>query len=103
VAGGAGPSVRVPSGRCPQDPRRDPSGLREAGHYQNAIEAKREAIAVGYRSVPDPEEGIAECLLDAGHIEEADALFATMRERDPDDVWLHDAPAYSYAGIDVAS
>jgi tetratricopeptide (TPR) repeat protein len=76
---------------------------REAGHYEDAIAAKREAIAAGYRSVPDPEADIAECLLDAGQIEEADALFATLRERDPEDVWLYNSAAYSYAGIDVAT
>jgi hypothetical protein len=53
--------------------------------------------------VPDPEADIAECLLDAGQIEEADALFATLRERDPEDVWLYNSAAYSYAGIDVAT
>ena len=76
---------------------------RQAGCYDDAIAAKREAIAAGYRSVPDPEADIAECLLDAGRIEEADALFATLRERDPEDVWLYNAAAYSYAGIDVAT
>jgi tetratricopeptide (TPR) repeat protein len=76
---------------------------REAGQYDDAIAAKREAIAAGYRSVPDPEADIAECLLDAGRIEEADALFATLRERDPEDVWLYNSAAYSYAGIDVAT
>ena len=77
--------------------------FRAAGHYEDAIAAKREAIVAGYRSVPDPEADIAECLLDAGEIEEADALFATLRERDPEDVWLYNAAAYSYAGIDVAA
>lgn len=76
---------------------------REAGHYEEAIAAKREAIEAGFRSVPDPEADIAECLLDAGQIEEADALFATLRERDPKDVWLYNAAAYSYAGVDVAT
>jgi hypothetical protein len=76
---------------------------REAGRYDDAIAAKREAIAAGYRSEPDPEADIAECLLDAGRIEEADALFATLRERDPEDVWLYNSAAYSYAGIDVAA
>ena len=69
--------------------------FREAGHYDDAIAAKREAIAAGYRSVPDPEADIAECLLDAGRIEEAAALFATLRERDPEEVWLYNAAAYS--------
>ncbi len=77
--------------------------FREAGHYDEAIATKREAIAAGYRSVPDPEADIAECLLDAGRIEEAAALFATLRERDPEEVWLYNAAAYSYAATDVAT
>jgi tetratricopeptide (TPR) repeat protein len=76
---------------------------REAGRYDDAIAAKRDAIAAGYRSVPDPETDIAECLLAAGRIEEAGALFATLRERDPEDVWLYNAAAYSYADSDVAT
>jgi tetratricopeptide (TPR) repeat protein len=76
---------------------------REAGRYDDAIGAKREAIAAGFRSVPDPEADIAECLLAAGQVEEADALFATLRERDPEDVWLYNAAAYSYADLDVAT
>jgi tetratricopeptide (TPR) repeat protein len=76
---------------------------REAGRYDEAIAAKRDAIAAGFRSVPDPEADIAECLLDAGQIEEADALFAALRERDPEDVWLYNSAAYSYADIDVAT
>jgi len=32
---------------------------RQAGRYDEAIVAKREAIAAGYRSVPDPEADIA--------------------------------------------
>ena len=73
---------------------------RQAGRYDDAIAAKREAIAAGYRSVPDPEADIAECLLAAGRREEADALFETLRERDPDDVWLYNAAAYRYADVD---
>jgi tetratricopeptide (TPR) repeat protein len=76
---------------------------RQAGHYDDAIAAKREAIEAGYRSVPDPEADIAECLLAAGRRDEADALFATLRERDPEDVWLYNAAAYSYAEVDMAA
>jgi tetratricopeptide (TPR) repeat protein len=73
---------------------------RRAGRHDDAIAANREAIAAGDRSVPDPETDIAECLLAAGRREEADALFAELRERDPDDVWLYNAAAYRYADVD---
>lgn len=75
---------------------------RRAGRYEDAIAAKREAIAAGYRSVPDPEADIAECLLAAGRREEADALFTELRGRDPDDVWLYTSAAYRYADVDAS-
>lgn len=74
--------------------------LRRAGRYDEAITAKREAIAAGYRSVPDPEADIAECLLEGGRRPEADVLFEQIRTRDPDDVWLYNSAAYSYARHD---
>lgn len=76
--------------------------LRSAGRYDEAIAAKREAIEAGYRSQPAPETDIAECLLEAGRRDEADRLFATLRARDPDDVWLYNAATYSYADVDPA-
>lgn len=70
---------------------------RRAGAYDEAIAAKRRAIEVGYRSVPDPEADIAECQLLAGRREEADRLFAALAERDPEDVWLYNAAGLAYA------
>lgn len=57
--------------------------LRRLGRYDEAIDANRHAIEAGYRSSPDPEADIAECLLEAGRRTEADALFAELRKRDP--------------------
>ena len=74
--------------------------LRAAGRYEEAIEAKQEAIAAGYRSEPDPEADTAECLLAAGRRAEADRLYAELRARDPDDVWLNNSAAYAYSGIE---
>lgn len=74
--------------------------LRQAGRWDEAIAAKRAAVAAGYRSTPDPEADIAECLVLAGRRQEADALFAELRARDPQDVWLYNSGAYTYAGVD---
>lgn len=74
--------------------------LRRASRWDEAIAAKREAIAAGYRSRPDPEADIAECLLAAGRRVEADELYAVLRERDPDEVWLYNSAAYSYTDVD---
>ena len=74
--------------------------LRQLGRFDEAIQAKRDAIAAGYRSSPDPEADIAEALVEAGRREEADALFAELLARDPDDVWLYNSAGYIYAGVD---
>ena len=75
--------------------------FRRAGRWDDAIAAKREAIAAGYRSEPDAEADIAECLLLAGRRAEAAALFTVLRERDADDVWLYNAAAFAYTGVDA--
>ena len=74
--------------------------LRRAGRHDEAIAAKREAIAAGYRSSPDPEADIAEVLVEAGRRDEADALYAELRRRDPDDVWLYNSAGFIYRGVD---
>ncbi len=74
--------------------------LRQASRWDEAIAAKRAAIAAGYRSTPDPEADIAECLLSAGRRNEADALFAELRARDSEDVWLYNSAAFAYGGVD---
>ncbi len=70
---------------------------RRTGNYGAAIDAKRTAIDLGYRSAPDPEADIAECHLAAGRRGEADRMFAELRARTPDDVWLYNAAGVSYA------
>ena len=70
---------------------------KEAGNYDDAVAAMEEAVRLGYRSVPDPDADIAECYLRAGRRPEAAALFADVKARTPDDVWLYNAAGYSYA------
>jgi len=74
--------------------------LRQASRWDEAIAEKRAAIAAGYRSTPDPEADIAECLLSAGRRHEADALFAELRARDSEDVWLFNSAAFAYRSVD---
>lgn len=73
--------------------------LKRAGDYDGAIAAKQEAVRAGYRSVPHPDADIAECHLLAGRRAEADALFADLRARTPDDVWLYNSAGFAYAGV----
>ena len=72
---------------------------KRAGDYDAAIAAKQEAVRAGYRSEPDPDADIAECHLLAGRRAEADALFADLRTRTPDDVWLYNSAGFSYASV----
>ena len=70
---------------------------RRVGDYDAAISAKQQAVRVGYRSEPHPDADIAECHLLAGRRAEADALFADLLARTPDDVWLYNSAGFSYA------
>ncbi|MGO9874790.1 MAG: SEC-C metal-binding domain-containing protein [Acidimicrobiia bacterium] len=70
---------------------------RRAGEWDAAIEAKQTAIELGCRSEPDPEADIAQCHLEAGRRAEADRIFAQLRARTPDDVWLYHAAGFAYA------
>ena len=72
---------------------------KRAGDYDEAIAAKQQAVRAGYRSVPHPDADIAECHLLAGRRAEADDLFADLRARTPDDVWLYNSAGFSYADI----
>lgn len=74
--------------------------LRELGRFDEAIDAKRAAIAAGYRSSPDPEADIAECLIESGRRAEGDALFAVLRDRTPEDPWLYNSAGFAYRGVD---
>lgn len=59
--------------------------LKAASRWDEAITAKREAIAAGWRSEPDAEADIADLHLLAGRRGEGDRIYAQLRERDPDD------------------
>jgi hypothetical protein len=72
---------------------------KRLGDHDAAIAAKREAVAVGFRSQPHPDADIAECHLLAGRRDEADALFAELRARTPGDVWLYNAAGFTYAEV----
>lgn len=72
---------------------------KRAGDYDAAIAAKQQAVQAGYRSEPHPDADIAECHLLADRRAEADRLFADLRDRTPDDVWLYNAAGFSYAGV----
>jgi hypothetical protein len=76
---------------------------RAALRFDDAIAAKRRAIAAGYRSTPDPEADIAEIYVAQGRLGDAAMLFKELRLRDPDDVWLFNSAAWAYEDVDPAT
>lgn len=76
------------------------SVLRQLEEYDEAIEAKEVAIDAGYRSFPHPRTDIAEILLLAGRVDDAEATFREIEAADPDDVWLANAASLAYEEID---
>jgi hypothetical protein len=78
------------------------SVLRELGRFDEAIDAKRAAIAAGYRSSPDPEADIAECLIESGRRAEGDSLFAVCATGLPTTRGSTTRPASPIAGSTTA-
>ncbi|HVA75506.1 MAG TPA: SEC-C domain-containing protein [Acidimicrobiales bacterium] len=79
-------------------PRLHPAWLTHRPTH-GQVAAKEQAVQAGYRSEPHPDADIAECHLLAGRRSEAGRLFADLRARTPDDVWLYNAAGFSYAGV----
>jgi len=54
---------------------------------------------VGYRSQPDPEADVAECLVLLGWRDAADGPFAELRRRAHDDEYLYNSAGWAYAEV----
>lgn len=67
-----------------------------AGRHDDAIAAQERAIELGWGGQPDPRSDIAEFHLRAERAEEAAAIWAELKAKDPDDVWLYNAAGLSY-------
>jgi tetratricopeptide (TPR) repeat protein len=71
-----------------------------SGRHDDAIAAQERAIELGWGGRPDPRSDIAEFHLRAGRPAEAAAIWAELKEKDPDDVWLYNAAGLSYSEVD---
>jgi tetratricopeptide (TPR) repeat protein len=67
--------------------------------YDESLEAWEAAIAAGARGLPHPRADVAAVLLRAGRRDEADAVFAELRQQCPEDIWLYNAAGFSYAQV----
>jgi tetratricopeptide (TPR) repeat protein len=69
------------------------------GRHDEAIAAQERAIELGWGGAPDPRSDIAEFHLRAGRHDEAAAIWAELKSKDPDEVWLYNAAGLSYSEV----
>ncbi len=69
------------------------------GRYDDAIGAMNRALAAGWQGSPDGRCRIAEFLLRAGRVAEADAVYAAVKADTPDDIWLYNSAGFDYAFV----
>jgi tetratricopeptide (TPR) repeat protein len=69
------------------------------GRHDEAIAAMERAIEHGWDGRPDGRSDIAEFHLRAGRSDEAAAIWAQLKAKDPDDVWLYNAAGLSYSEV----
>ncbi len=70
-----------------------------AGRVDDALQAMRQAIDAGHEGAPDSRCRLAEILMRAGRVEEAEPIWAQVRADTPDDVWLYNNAGLEYAAI----
>ena len=69
------------------------------GRHDDAITAMERAIEHGWNGRPDGRSDIAEFHLRAGRAEQAAEIWAQLKAKDPDDVWLYNAAGLSYSEV----
>jgi len=69
------------------------------GQHDDAIASMESAIERGWGGRPDPRSDIAEFHLRAGRRDEAARIWADLKTKDPDDVWLYNAAGLSYSEV----
>jgi tetratricopeptide (TPR) repeat protein len=69
------------------------------GRHDDAITAMEHAIEHGWGGRPDGRSDIAEFHLRAGRAERAAEIWAELKAKDPDDVWLFNAAGLSYSEV----
>jgi len=69
------------------------------GRHDDAITAMECAIEHGWNGRPDGRSDIAEFHLRAGRAEQAAEIWAQLKAKDPDDVWLYKAAGLSYSKV----
>jgi len=74
--------------------------LAHAGRYDESIAAFERALELGWDVVPDGRCEIARVLLLAGRDAQADALWAKLRDADPEGVWTLNAGGLAYNEAD---
>ena len=69
------------------------------GRFDDALAAMREAIDAGAGGQPDVRCRIAEILMRAGSVAQAEPIWAQVRADTPEDVWLYNNAGLEYADV----
>ncbi|MEV6348425.1 SEC-C metal-binding domain-containing protein [Actinoplanes sp. NPDC051851] len=72
----------------------------DIGRFDEALQAIREAVDAGLSGQPDSRCRIAEILMRAGRVGEAEPIWAQVRADTPGDVWLFNNAGLEYAAVD---
>jgi tetratricopeptide (TPR) repeat protein len=75
------------------------SAYSDDGRVDDALQTMRQAIDAGLGGEPDSRCRIAEILMRAGRVAEAEPIWAQVRQDTPDDVWLYNNAGLEYADI----
>ncbi|GLZ02019.1 SEC-C metal-binding domain-containing protein [Actinoplanes sp. NBRC 103695] len=69
----------------------------DTGRFDEALQTIREAVDAGLSGKPDSRCRIAEILMRAGRVDEAEPIWAQVRADTPGDVWLFNNAGLEYA------
>jgi tetratricopeptide (TPR) repeat protein len=73
--------------------------FERCGRLNDAITAMERAIEHGWSGQPDGRSDIAEFHLRAGRHDQAAQIWAQLKHKDPDEIWLYNAAGLSYNEI----
>ncbi|MCM4084948.1 SEC-C metal-binding domain-containing protein [Paractinoplanes hotanensis] len=71
----------------------------DTGRFDEALRTIREAVDAGLEGLPDSRCRIAEILMRAGRVGEAEAIWTQVRADTPGDVWLFNNAGLEYAAV----
>ena len=71
----------------------------DTGRFDDALQTIHQALEAGLSGQPDSRCRIAEILMRAGRVDEAEPIWTQVRADTPDDVWLFNNAGLEYAAV----